>query len=40
MMCVNDYYFKLLYVFVVSWITDTGSKEYPLFRFVMGREGG
>ena len=25
---------------VVSWITDTGSKGYPLFRFGMGREGG
>ena len=29
-----------LYLFVVSWITDTGSKGYPLFRFGMGREGG
>ena len=25
---------------VVSWITDTGSKGYPLLRFGMGREGG
>ena len=25
---------------VVSWITDTGSKGYPVFRFGMGREGG
>ena len=25
---------------VVSWITDTGSKGYPLFRFGTGREGG
>ena len=22
------------------WITDTGSKGYPLFRFGTGREGG
>ena len=27
-------------VSVVYWITDTGSKGYPLFRFGMGREGG
>ena len=25
---------------VVSWITNTGSKGYLLFRFGMGREGG
>ena len=25
---------------VVSWITDTGSKGDPLFRFGMGCEGG
>ena len=25
---------------VVSWITDTGSKGYPLFKFGMGHEGG
>ena len=24
---------------VVSWITDTGSKGYPLFWFGTGREG-
>ena len=25
---------------VVSWIMDTGSNGYPLFRFGVGREGG
>ena len=25
---------------VVSWIMDTGSKGYPIFRFGTGREGG
>ena len=25
---------------VVSWIADTGSKGYPIFRFGMGREQG
>ena len=25
---------------VMSWIRDTGSKGYPLFRFGMGREEG
>ena len=31
---------KTIYYSVVSWITDTGSKGYPLFMFGMGREGG
>ena len=32
--------YKIWDVTVVSWIADTGSKGYPLFRFGMGSEGG